>query len=42
MSSNSFKNVSYKLFVDKYYIWYMYKQHLALNNLQGLIFQNLN
>ena len=34
MSSDSFKNFTYKLFVCKSYI---YKQELALNNPQGLI-----
>ena len=42
MSSGSFKNdVTYKLFVYKSYIFntyeFMYKQNLALNNLQELI-----
>ena len=37
MSFGLFKNVFYKLFVYKSYIWYMYKPNLALNNLQGLI-----
>ena len=32
ISSGSFKNVIYKLFVNKYLI-YSYKQDLALNNL---------
>ena len=40
MSSGLFKNVTYKLFVDKSYIVdiYMYEQNLALNNLQRLIY----
>ena len=37
MSSGAFKNVTYKLFVYKSYIRFMYKEDLALNNLQGLI-----
>ena len=37
MSSSSFKNVMYELFVYKPYIEYMYKEDLALNNLQQLI-----
>ena len=45
MSSGSFKNVTYKLFVYKLYIFniyiyiyiYIYKQDLALNDLQWLI-----
>ena len=36
MSSDSFKNVTYKLFTYKSYI--MFKQYLALNNSQKLIF----
>ena len=43
MSTNSFKNnVNYKLFVYKSYLIYMYKEDLALNNLQGLICHKTN
>ena len=38
MSSGSFKNVIYKLFINLIYSIYMHKQDLTLNNLQGLIF----
>ena len=34
MSSGSFKNVISKLFLEIIYLTYMYKKHLALNNLQ--------
>ena len=37
MSTGSFKNVTYKLFVYTSHIWYICKQNLALNNLQWLI-----
>ena len=41
MRSDSFKNVTYKLFIYKsfelYIYIYIYKQDLTLNNLQGLI-----
>ena len=37
MGSGSFKKATYKQFVYKSYILYMYKQDLALNNLQRLI-----
>ena len=41
MSSNSLKNVIYKMCLEIMYISnifiYIYKQDLALNNLQGLI-----
>ena len=35
MSISSFKNVIYKICIDKSSLIYMYKQDLALNNLQG-------
>ena len=38
MNSGSLKNVTYKLSICKLCI-FMYKQDLALNNLQGLICQ---
>ena len=43
MSSRSFKNIVYKLGVYKSSIFnmLMYKQDLALNNLQELICQNI-
>ena len=38
MSSDSFKNITYKLlFTNHIYLIYMYKEDLALNNQQGLI-----
>ena len=39
MSCGLFKNVTYKLFIDKSYIFdiNVYKQDLALNNLSELI-----
>ena len=37
MSFGLLKNVIYKLFVYKSYIWYIYKQDLALNNLPELV-----
>ena len=37
MSAGSFNNVIYKLFTNLRYSIYMYKQDLALNDLQGLI-----
>ena len=38
MCSGSFKNVIYKLCVYKSYVFDMYKQDLALNNLERLGF----
>ena len=38
MNSGLFKNVKYKLFLNKSYSEYIYKQDLALNNLKGLIY----
>ena len=37
MNSVSFKNVIYKMCLEIVYLIYMYKKHLALNNLQWLI-----
>ena len=37
MSSGSFKNVIQKMFTNDVYLIYMYKQDMALNNLQWLI-----
>ena len=37
MSSNSFKNVINKMYLQIIYLIYLYKQHIALNNLQWLI-----
>ena len=37
MSSGSFKNVIYKISLEIIHLIYMYKQDLALNNLQLLI-----
>ena len=37
MSKGSFKNVIYKMYLEIIYLIYMYKQDLALNNLQWLI-----
>ena len=37
MSSALFKNVIYKMYVEITYLIYMYKNDLALNNLQWLI-----
>ena len=43
MNSGSFKNVLYKVFIYKsLHALYMYKQNLALNYLQGLIWQPTN
>ena len=37
-NSGSFKKVIYKIVINDIYLLYMYKQDLALNNLQWLIF----
>ena len=37
ISLGSFKNVINKLFTNHIYLIYMYKEYLALNNLQWLI-----
>ena len=37
MISGPFKYVTYKLFVYKSNIYYIYEQDLALNNLEGVI-----
>ena len=37
MSSGSFKNVIHKMCLEIIYLQYIYKQDLALNNLQWLI-----
>ena len=37
MKSGSFKNVIYKMYLEIIYLIYIYKEDLALNNLQGLI-----
>ena len=38
MSSDSFKNIIYKMCLEIIYIIYIYKEDLALNNLQWLIY----
>ena len=38
MNPGSFKNVINKMCLQIIYLVYMYKQNLALNNLQGLIY----
>ena len=44
ISSDSFKNCYLQLFVNKWYVFKidMYKQDLALNNIQGPIYHNHN
>ena len=37
MSSSTFENVSTNQFINHFYLIYMYKQYLALNNLLWLI-----
>ena len=37
MNTGSFKNVINKMCLEILYLIYMYKEDLALNNLQGLI-----
>ena len=37
MSSESFKDVIYKMYSETIYLIYIYKKDLALNNLQWLI-----
>ena len=36
-SSGSYKNIIYKMYLQIIYLIYMYKEDLALNNLQWLI-----
>ena len=38
MSSGSFENIIYKMCLEIIYLIYMYKEELALNNLQLLTF----
>ena len=38
MSLSSFENVINKMFLEIIYLIYFYKKHLALNNLQWLIY----
>ena len=40
MNSGSFKNVIYKIYLEIIYLIYMYKNNLALKNLEWLIWQN--
>ena len=37
MNSGLFKNVIYKMYLEILYLIYMYKNDLALNDLEGLI-----
>ena len=42
MSSGSFKNVIYRLYLYKTYTFNMWLHKLSLNNLQGLIYHKIH
>ena len=41
ISSDSFKNVIYQMYLNIIYLIYMYKEDLALNNLKWLIWHKI-